>query len=103
MIKYDRIIEAQNDLVKYWGDDGKKVIEMCYEWRNVHRMDFDTFLSDYCTACGGDWGSMLLIGIHKLYPDVWDAIPDDMGVMAWGCICSVLTLLGIEPKEKEQV
>jgi hypothetical protein len=95
MIKYDRIIEAQNDLVKYWGDDGKKVIEMCFE-SHKSNMSLDTFLSDYCTACGGNWGGMLLSGVRRLYPDVWDAIPNEMGSYAWVCICAVLTLLGIE-------
>lgn len=98
MIKYDRIIEAQNDLVKYWGDDGKKVIEMCFEW-HTGNMSFKTFLSDYCTACGGNWGGMLLSGVRRLYPDVWDAIPNEMGSYAWVCICAVLTLLGIESEE----
>ena len=98
MIKYDRIIEAQNDLVKYWGDDGKKVIEMCFEWQ-TGSMSFKIFLSDYCTACGGDWGGMLLSGIKELYPDVWDVIPNKMGSYAWVCICAVLTLLGIEFEE----
>lgn len=98
MIKYDRIIEAQNDLVKYWGDDGKKVIEMCFEW-HTYNMSFKTFLSDYCTACGGDWGGMLLSGVRRLYPDVWDVIPNEMGCYAWVCICAVLTLLGIESEE----
>ena len=95
MIKYDRIIEAHNDLIKYWGDDGKKVFEKCFEC-HTNSMSLDTFLSDYCTACGGDWGGMLLSGIKKLYPDVWDVIPNKMGSYAWICICAVLTLLGVE-------
>jgi hypothetical protein len=101
MIKYDRIIKAQNDLVKYWGDDGKKVIEMCFK-SHKSNMSLDTFLSDYCTACGGNWGGMLLSGVRRLYPDVWDAIPKEMGSYAWVCICAVLILLGIEAERSSE-
>ena len=50
----------------------------------------------HCTACGGDWGGMLLTGIKELYPRVWDAIPDKMGKFAMACICDTLVLLGVE-------
>ena len=99
MLTYDEIITSQEYLVEKWGDDGKKVVELCYEWHNVHPMNFGSFL-DHCTVCGGDWGGMLLSGIHELYPDVWDAIPNEMGASAWNCICTVLLLLGIK-NEKE--
>ena len=36
---------------------------------------------------------------QKLYPAVWEAIPDDMGVFAWACICSVLILCGVDSSE----
>lgn len=28
-----------------------------------------------CTACGGDWASMIYSGIKRFYPSVYDAIP----------------------------
>ena len=61
-------------------------------------MSFKDFL-DLCTACGGNWGGMLLSGVRRLYPDVWDAIPEDMGVHAWGTICSLLIILGVDTSE----
>ena len=91
---YDMIIKAQNNLVEDWGDDGKKVIVLCHQ---SERFCGNTkmFLS-HCTCCGGDWGAMFLTGVRELYPDVWEAIPDDMGWRAFILIINVLQLLGVE-------
>ena len=80
MINYNDIIDAQEMLVKHWGTSGEKVIA---ETVRAERkpMTSKQFI-DNCTACGGNWGGMLLTGIHKLWPDVWEAIPDEMGVQA---------------------
>lgn len=55
----------------------------------------DDFLK-HCTACGGNWGGMLLTGLKELYPEVYNAIPDDMGHFAWRGICDTLTLLNVQ-------
>ncbi len=36
-------------------------------------MKLNEFIDNYCTACGGNWTSMLMSGIQKLdfYVDVW--------------------------------
>lgn len=94
MITYDDIISAQNALVDHWGEDGKKVIEACFN-ANATKMTNNEFL-DHCSACGGNWGGMFLSGIKRLYPNVWDAIPNNMGSHAIICIFSVMTLLKIE-------
>lgn len=97
MITYEMILDAQSQIIEKWGEAGKRVIE---ETAKIVPFNGSSkqFL-DHCTACGGDWGGMLLTGIHKLYPAVWDAIPDDMGVFAWACICSVLILCGVDTSE----
>ena len=97
MINYKDIIDAQEMLVKHWGIHGERVIA---ETVRAERkpMTFTQFL-DNCIACGGNWGNMLLTGIDKLWPNVWEAIPDDMGVQAWGCLCSVLVLCGVDTSE----
>lgn len=59
-----------------------------------HR-DLSNFLK-VCVACGGDWGQMLLTGIKNLWPEVYDAIPDNMGVNAFMAILHVLVLCGVE-------
>jgi len=40
------------------------------------KIDYCDFL-DNCTACGGDWVQMFFTGIRRLFPDVWEAIPND--------------------------
>lgn len=94
MITYEDIIDVQNCLVENWGEDGKAVIVAC-----LHEKPFnDTFTKflKYCTACGGNWGGMILTGIRDLYPRVYDAIPNDMGMFAMTCICNTLVLLGVD-------
>lgn len=99
MIKYEYIIEAQDFLVKHWKEDGKKVIEAIFN-ENKKNMPMDEFLT-YCSVCGGNWGGMLLSGIKKLYPKVYDAIPEDMGLFVWNAICYTLLLLGVDTTTKE--
>lgn len=98
MITYDMIHSAQERIITYWEEEGKRVIEECAKVKpfNGNSKDF----LEHCIACGGNWGRMLLTGIHKLYPEVWDAIPEDMGDFAWPCICSVLVLCGIDISEQ---
>ena len=50
-------------------------------------------------ACGGDWGAMLLTGIKRLFPQVWDAIPNEMGVYAFIVLLNVLILRGVDTSE----
>lgn len=76
-----------------WGDKVLTVIDR----QNTAPMTMKDFLS-HCTACGGNWGGMLLTGIKELWPEVWEAIPDDMGMFAWNCLCNTIKLLGVEPE-----
>ena len=78
-----------------WGDEVIRVAES----ETKREMTFDEFL-DECTACGGNWGGMLLSGVKKLYPRTWDAIPDDMGVFAFTTICNLLNVLGIDTRKE---
>lgn len=97
MINYQNIINAQEMLVKYWGEEGKKVIVKTVETERKP-MTFKQFL-DTCPECGGDLGKMLLIGIYKLFPNVWKAIPDDISEnicdKELGCLFAILILCGI--------
>lgn len=92
---YTDIIYYMSVLEKEWGADGRKVVEKCYG--APLNMSFDDFLKE-CTACGGDWGGMLLTGIKRLRPEVWEAIPNKMGTHAWICLCAVLGLLVVRNK-----
>ena len=93
MKRYDEIKEAMETLEKYWGEDGKNVAVMCLE--EPLNMTGPEFLQN-CTACGGNWGGMLLSGIKFYDRALWEAIPENMGTYAWVCICSMLTLLKVD-------
>ena len=84
-------------LVATWKEDGIKVIKII-QCQQTTPMTTDEFLN-HCIACGGDWGAMLLSGIKALYPDVYNAIPNDMGHFAWRCICETLELLQVRGEE----
>ena len=90
---YTDIVYYMSLLAKEWGRDGEKVIAECFkaDTKEITNLEF----LPYCSACGGNWGGMLLTGIKRLYPEVWDAIPDDMGHNAWSCIIATLKLLKI--------
>ncbi len=86
------ILNAFDIVRERWGDAVAEEIIRA----EIKPMSFDTYLSKYCYACGGDWGKMLLSGVHELYPEVWDAIPEYMGVNCFSTITLLLVALGIE-------
>ena len=97
MINYKDIIDAQEMLVKHWGIHGEQVIAETVRTERKP-MTFEQFL-DNCTACGGNWCGMLLTGSDKLWPNVGNGIRAQMGAQAWGCLCSVLMLCGVDTSE----
>ena len=86
--------ESKQYLIQEWGESAHTVITACAA-TNKNPMTFSEFLN-HCTACGGNWGGMLLSGIKKLFPNVYDAIPDHMGKHAFFCLAEVLLLCGID-------
>ena len=100
MITFKMIQDAQNQIIGSWGEAGEKVIEECAKVTPFNNGS-KAFL-EHCTACGGNWGGMLLSGIRKLYPEVWDAIPGVLGAYAFNNICSVLILCGVDTTEQSE-
>lgn len=93
---YKQIEEAKDTLIEKWNNNGISVIEAAK--KEKQNMTFDEFLT-HCTLCGGNWGGMLLTGIKKLFPRVYDAIPDPMannGNTAFALLIHTLILCGIE-------
>ena len=89
--------EFVETLIKYWGE--RTAIEITLAAHdNYMELDVERFL-DNCIACGGNWGGMLLTGIKALWPEVWELIPDNMGIHAFECIVSVLNLCGVDTRE----
>ena len=85
--------EAMEFIRKWWPEDAENVISACANEQPFNGTQ-DEFLN-HCTACGGNWGGMLLTGIKELWPKVYEAIPNNMGTMAFGCLCDTLVLLGV--------
>lgn len=98
MITVEMIEESIKTLRDCWQEQGDKVIEEIWQ-TNRTSLTSEQFLEN-CTACGGDWSRMLLTGINKMYPTVWDLIPEDMGKRVWECLIAVLILLGVDTSEK---
>lgn len=80
-----------------WKEKAESVID-AISAEDLFTGNYDDFLS-HCTACGGNWGGMLLTGINDLWPRVYNAIPDEMGAFAWACLCEILNMLGVHNKE----
>lgn len=95
MITTEDIEYARNLLSRKWGDE---IVSKCEEFPSLS-MAFKEFLSE-CTACGGDWGGMLLTGIKRLRPEIYDAIPERMGSSAFLCIVNLLILMGVDTNEE---
>lgn len=95
-----RVSEAIDSFYEYWTiDEAEKVIELCLN--NPVNISMREFL-EYCTACGGNWGGMLLSGIERLRPEVYEAIPNEIassGGEAFALICNVIYLLRIGDEE----
>lgn len=94
MITGKDYVDAIMVVKEEWGDNVLAMV--CLAKKTP--MTFDQFL-DHCTACGGNWGGMLLTGVRELWPEVWDIIPDGMGVHAFATICNLLILLGVDTSE----
>lgn len=88
--------EIRAFIQEHWGDAVLTAIDA----EPALQMSFDEFL-DHCTAHGGNWGGMLLSGLKKLRPEVWNAIPDKMGPFSWALICDTIKLCGVSPLDKE--
>lgn len=91
----ENIVEALPVLRKHWGESVVDSLFAAIALEPHTPMSFRKFL-DSCVACGGDWGQMWLSGIKNLWPLVYEAIPDNMGLEAWENLAIVLMLCGVD-------
>lgn len=97
MITFEMIKDSIEGLSTVWEKAGERVVEVCAQHPPLN-ITFKEFLN-HCYACGGNWGGMLLTGVKELRPEVWEAIPDDMGPHAIGGIVATLILCGVDTTE----
>lgn len=100
MITKENLEKAKAAIIENWGEDGKKVVEVCQSVTPFGGK-FAEFLR-HCVACGGEWERMFLTGIKSLYPEVYDAIPNEMGENSFILICYVLQLCGVEIRLRDK-
>ena len=86
----------------------RKLREMYYVILGRPKMTVRLFL-DHCTACGGDWISMLLSGIKECYPDDYvrlktecDEINSNSGASEFVHICDFLSTVITDWKALEE-
>ena len=90
---------VKNSIIESWGDNGIAVIAASEKENKA--MTFDEFLKS-CTACGGNWGGLLLSGIKELFPETYEAIPEHMassGEKAFALLIDTLMLCGVQFEE----
>lgn len=85
-------------IIAVWGEAGANIVDIAGS-RNLD-MKMSKFLA-HCTPCGVDWGGLLLSGLKEVAPDIWDAIPDDMGILAFQGICHTMHMIGIHTESDE--
>lgn len=86
-------LDSAETVIALWHEQGIKVVEECKKVEPFNGACKE-FL-EHCTTCGGDWGNMFLSGVKELYPNVWKAIPNNMGVFSFLGIAETLCLLGV--------
>ena len=97
MMTDTEMMKMYQTLSERWGD---KVVLAIHNAPKQTGMKFETFLN-YCTACGGNWGGMLLTGVKHFWPEVYDAIPKKKKNNNWECICVTIRLLGVDTSSED--
>ena len=90
----EMILEAREDIQNRWPENAEAVISAC-DAADKLNADSAEFLK-HCFAAGGNWSAMFLSGIKALWPEVYEAIPADMGSNSFIPLCSVLILCGVD-------
>ena len=99
--------EYRNEVENIETVSDRKLREMYYVILGRPKMTVRLFL-DHCTACGGDWVSMLLSGIEECYPDDYvrlktecDEINSNSGASEFVHICDFLSTVITDWKNLE--
>lgn len=83
--------ELRRYVSKNWGNNVLTAIDN----QHIIPMTVNDFMNQ-CTPCDSNYTKMFLTGIQKLYPEVYNAIPENKGRHAWTSTCTTLALLGVE-------
>ena len=99
--------EYRNEVENIETVSDRKLREMYYVLLGRPKMTVRLFL-DHCTACGGDWISMLLSGVKECYPNDYDRlkaecdeINSNSGASEFVHICDFLSTVITDWKDLE--
>ena len=100
--------EYYNDVLDIENVSYNKLLEMYEVILGVPHMTLKEFLN-HCTACGGDWVSMLLSGIEECYPNEYvrlktecDKLQSNSGASEFIHICDFLSTVITDWKGLEE-
>lgn len=82
-----------DEIVIAWGrDTANAIAEIKAKIGNAFEMPQKNFLS-HCAACGGNWTGMLCTGIEDISPELYNALPEDLGVDGETAFLNIISLL----------
>ena len=87
------IINLISDVLVQWGKYGNDILNAAFNSHN--KMSFREFIGA-CSGCDGDWVEIVISGIDKLFPEVYSALPENLGPNALEKLTKVLILCGVE-------
>ena len=95
MVKNERVEAARRVLIDDWRESGERVAEAAARAKSYND-SFEKFWREDCNSRGGSIEQIMLSGIRALWPEVYAAMPEDLGLFAYARICSVLVLCGVQ-------
>ena len=87
------IANLVSDVLVAWGESGNDIINAAF---NDHlKITFSDFMCE-CSGCNGNWVDIIISGIDKAYPEVYSALPVNLGPDSLEILTKVLILCGVE-------
>ena len=87
------IANLVSDVLVAWGESGNDIINAAF---NDHlKTTFSEFMCE-CSGCNGNWVDIIISGIDKAYPEVYSALPKNLGPDSLEILTKVLILCGVE-------
>ena len=87
------IANLVSDVLVAWGESGNDIINAAF---NDHsKITFSEFMRA-CSGCNGNWVDIIISGIDKTYPEVYSALPVNLGPDSLEILTKVLILCGVE-------
>ncbi len=87
----------QEKILALWGLDGYAILKYI-DTLELTVYNFRDFIRNDCYMCS-DYGQVILSGIRKKFPVVYEMIPEDMGICSLDCLFALAYVLKIRNLE----